>query len=316
MAHEFESGLFVGQPAWHGLGKLVEQAPTMEDAIVMAGLDWNVKLVGLQTREDAPRNVTHRATVRESDGSILGVVGPGFEPLQNKDAFGWFQPFIDAGTVELSAAGSLREGRRVWVLAKIKGAVTEVVKSDPVESYVLLAHGHDGSLAIRCGFTTVRVVCANTLKGALDENESTKKLVKIAHLKGAKDALDRVRSVMDLHVRDFNATAEQLRELARCRCDEAQLKRYVRTVFAGAEAANDENAVPLTVKRIVPLFEAGRGAELSRGTWWGAFNAVTEFTTHMRGKTADARVDAAWFGTGAAIANDALRVGLEMARAA
>lgn len=312
MAHEFESGLFVGEPAWHRLGVVLEQPPSIDDAIRLAGLDWEVRLAPLALAEDG-RAVSHRATVRGSDNAILGVVGPGYVPLQNRDAFGWFQPFVDSGAATLEAAGSLRGGRRVWVLARVADAIREVAPNDPITQYVLLAHAHDGTLAIRCGFTVVRVVCQNTLSGALDDDQS--KLLKIRHRSGARDALERVREVIDLARGEFAATAEQLRQLARVGCDERTLRRYVREVFVPG-AADAENVASRIVGNVVPLFEGGRGAELSRGTLWGAYNAVTEYITHERGRSDDARVESAWFGEGARLARRALDVGLEFARAA
>jgi phage/plasmid-like protein (TIGR03299 family) len=314
MAHEFESGLFVGAPAWHGLGVVLKDPPSIEDAIVAAGLDWNVRLAPLALAEDG-RKVTHRATVRESDGKILGVVGPSWHPLQNREAFAWFQPMIDSGECAIEAAGSLRGGCKIWILASIKGQTADVVGEDAIRQFVLLAHGHDGSLAIRSGFTAVRVVCANTLSGALSDASS--KLVKITHGKHAVKALEKVRGVMDVARAEFSATTEQLRELARAKCSDERLTAYVREVFAPGQAENPKAAARILPK-VLPLFEAGRGAELPgvRGTMWGAFNAVTEFVTHERGRSKDRRVEQAWFGEGAKLADRALSVGLEFARAA
>lgn len=312
MSHEFETGFFVSQPAWHELGTVLREAPSIDEAIVAAGLDWNVRLEDLQIASDG-RAVTHRATVRDSDNSILGVVGPSFVPLQNKDAFAWFQPLIDSGEVQLEAAGSLRAGRRVWVLGKV-ASETEIVPGDVVRQYVLLAHGHDGSLAIRLGFTSVRVVCANTLRASMDADKET--LVKINHLKGAEAALKRVRAAMDLAGRKFKYNADQMRQLARCGCTIDQVKWYAREVFAGEGEGTNERAVPRVVARVVELFDgAGRGIDLPgvRGTVWGAYNAITEITTHHKGRTADARVDSAWFGENGRLANRALDVGLKLA---
>ena len=97
MAHEFESGFFVTEPAWHGLGVVLQDPPTVQEAITAAGLDWKVELRRL-TMPDG-REVPNRAVVRSTDESLLGVVGPDYEPLQNSDALAWFQPFVDSGMV-------------------------------------------------------------------------------------------------------------------------------------------------------------------------------------------------------------------------
>lgn len=314
MAHEVERALFVSEPAWHGLGTVLPEAPSVEAAIGLAGLDWSVSLADLVLAEDG-RPVTHKAVIRASDSKVLGVVGPGFVPLQNQAAFAWFEPFIAAGEAKIEAAGSLRGGKRVWILAKVARATDEVVSGDEISQYILLAHGHDGTLAIRVGFSAIRVVCANTLTAAISD-EKASRLLRIRHSSRAIVALEEVREIMDTARGAFRATTEQLRFLAKAGCDEGTLKRYVRTVFSGPKAADDEDASPRIVSQVTPLFSAGKGAEYSRGTLYGAFNAVSEYLSHYRGKSADARVDSQWFGDSAVLIDRARSTALEFAEAA
>jgi hypothetical protein len=138
-------------------------------------------------------------------------------------------------------------------------------------------------------------------------------LLRVRHTARAVAALDEIREVMDLATAEFHATAEQMRYLAACGCDEKTLRRYVRAVFAPGEADNEEAAKRI-VARVAELAEAGRGAELSRGTLWGAYNGITEFISHERGRTADARVDSQWFGDGAKLLDRALQVALTFPR--
>lgn len=245
---------------------------------------------------------------------MLGVVGPSYTPLQNRDAFAPFEPLLVSGDAALEAAGALYGGRKVWVLAKIVNEGTaDVLRNDPVERYVLLAHAHDGSLAIRYGFTTVRVVCANTLRAAVFNSRSST-LVKIRHTSGAKEALKKLTEAMELDKGRFKATVEEFRFLASKGCDEVSLRRYVREV-AGADP-DDEDAAKRTVKNVVPLFESGAGADTHRGTWWGAFNALTEHVTHKRGRSKNSRLDSQWFGDGARLIETAREKALEYAKAA
>lgn len=330
MAHEIENMFFVGETPWHGLGTRIEGRPTSEEAIVAAGLDWQVGLKDLQIAEGgAP--VSHKAVVRATDGAVLGVVGPSWTPLQNTEAFRFFDPLVADGKAAYETAGSLRAGQRVWILAELMLAPSEIVPGDLVKHYALLSNSHDGSLAVRVGFTDVRVVCANTLQMA--HGAETSKLLRLRHTKNVGEALERVREVMDLAQRSFASTAEQYRALARRGAVEADLRRYVDLVFrpaqtalkdkvaeaaavAGvspetAEEANRERIYP----RIVELFEAGRGTEIPgvRGTLWGAYNAVTEYVAHERGNDDAKRLDQTWFGAGAKINARALEVALQMA---
>ena len=322
MSHEFENGLFVGRPAWHGLGTVLAAPPSIEEAIKSSGLDWEVDLHDLYIQrpkvsaEDASVSVesvkvSHRATVRRTDNSVLGVVGPDYVPLQNREAFQWFQPFIEDKAAAIEAAGSLRSGKKVWILAKVADATNDIVKGDAVEQFILLAHAHDGSLSIRVGFTVIRVVCANTL--ALSMNASSSKLLKVKHTRNAKVALAEIREVMNLAKAEFAATAEQLRFLASVGCSETSLARFVREVFNPGEADNEDAATRL-IKQIQPLFEAGVGAEFHRGTYWGALNALSEHVTHFQGHSQDGRVDSQWFGKGNQLLQRGLEVALEFAR--
>lgn len=322
MAHAVETMLTVGTPPWHQLGVILDNPPTIEEAIRLAGLDWQVELQKLylaegQLVEDA------RATVRTSDNSVLGIVGPRFVPLQNRNAFHWFNPFIESGEATIESAGSLKEGRRVWVLAKIAGLQMDITQSDPVRAYILLAHAHDGTLAIRVGFTPIRVVCNNTLSYAVNE-DSGSRLIRVKHTEGAVEALDDIREVMNVAKQGFEATADQYRRLAARQVNQVDLETYVKRVASNMIDVEDRTAEELEAAyekgarvagRILPLFETGRGNDLpgTRGTLWAAYNAVTEFTTHERGRSVDTRLESLWFGQSANMNKAALDIALQMA---
>src|SRR5207237_8149204 len=126
------------------------------------GLAWDVELGPLQTA-DTQAKVESRAVRRTSDGRVLGVVGPRYTVLQNRDAFQWFTPFLDAREAALHTAGSLRRGSRVWVLAKLNRDPLVVAPGDEVEKFLLISHGHDGRLAVRVGYTPGRFSCDKPL---------------------------------------------------------------------------------------------------------------------------------------------------------
>jgi phage/plasmid-like protein (TIGR03299 family) len=328
MAHEIETNLngtanafFVGEPAWHRLGKVFPEGTelTIPDAIVAAGLDWKVRLQPLHMSydgEDLP--VPGYATVRETDRSVLGVVGPTYKPLQNADAFNWFQPFLDMGAASLEAAGSLRQGRRVWVLAKIKGLEADVVPGDPVLSYILLSNGHDGTMAIRAGMTNTRVVCANTL--AMAHKDAGSKLFRIRHTAKSTEALAVIQETMGHLTGEFNATIEQYRALSRCGVVKADIEKFVRRVFnpkviEGGANAEETDSCERLMPKIIRLFEEGAGNNLPgvRGTAWGLYNAATDFLTHERGSSEDNRLNSLWFGDSLRVNARALQTALLMA---
>lgn len=342
MAHMLEndrSMIYVGETPWHRLGVKLDKPPTTREAIVAAGLDWEVGTKPLVTCDGEP--VGHRAAYRMSDGKIFGVVGPEWHPLQNAESFAWFDPFLDAGEATIETAGSLFGGSRIWVLAKLNRDPMTIVPGDDVLKYLLLATAHDGSLATRAGFTPTRVVCQNTLSLAIESNES--KLLRIRHTKNQGDVLKAVRDIMNTANASFEASAEQYRYLASRRVNVGDIEKYVDVVFTrtnltakskraqspalatdGAtliesivgEVANDAKAKreSKTLETVRELFENGTGNSMRgvRGTWWGLYNAVTEFTTHKRGNSDETRL-AAQFNDGARINARALQSALAMA---
>ena len=170
MPANVENMFYTGAEPWHGLGEKLEQAPTISEAITASGLDWEVGLKDLFTRDG--EEVPARAPERKSDHRILGDVGPRYVPLQNHEAFDWFQPFIDNGEASLHTGGSLSHGQKVWVLAQLNRDPSEIVPGDEVQKFILLSNSHDGKTAIRVGYTPIRVVCVNTLAFAHQHKES------------------------------------------------------------------------------------------------------------------------------------------------
>jgi phage/plasmid-like protein (TIGR03299 family) len=314
MAHEVESMAYFGQLPWHGLGTALEEGDLYDwpSASKKAGLDWEVELAPLITA-DTQAKVAHRAVRRTSDSKVLGVVGPRYAPLQNKDAFAWFTPFLDAKEAALHTAGSLRGGSRVWVLAKLNRDPLVIAPGDEIEKFILLSHGHDGSLAVRAGFTPVRVVCANTL--AMAHGSDASKLIRVKHTESVLENLASIREVMDLANQEFEATAEQYRRLARTTINQADLRRYVRRVLKIDEETNPSTRSLNIAEEIARLAEAGRGNDLAsiRGTLWAAYNGVSEYLTYNRGRSEDNRLNSLWFGDSLNTNRHALEVALDMA---
>jgi phage/plasmid-like protein (TIGR03299 family) len=305
---------YFGRLPWHSLGTALEEADLYDcpSASRKAGLDWEVEIVPL-VAADTQAQVAHRAVRRTSDARVLGVVGPRYAPLQNKDAFSWFQPFLDAREAALHTAGSLKQGSRVWVLAKLNRDPLVIAEGDTVEKFLLLSHGHDGSLAVRCGFTPVRVVCANTL--AMAHGSDASKLIRVRHTESVLESLASVREIMDLANAEFQATAAQYRRLARKGVNQDDVRKYVRRVLK-IESEEDISARSRNiVEEIAQLAEAGRGNDLPsvRGTLWTAYNGVSEWLTYGRGRSDDNRLNSLWFGDSALTNRYALEVALDMA---
>lgn len=314
MAHEVETAPFARQPAWHRLGTVVQDTPTVEDAILLAGLDWRVeeRMIAYFTPELVAKEIkTHKAIVRVTDGRCLGVVGANYQPLQNEQAFQFFNPVLSAGHAALEAAGSLRGGRRVWILTRLKNRSAEVIPGDQVDAYLLLANSHDGSGALRVQFTAIRVLCSNTLSVAERRgDQGIEQCLRARHTQGLQMSLKAISRALDLTNRTFSVTVEAYQALAGKGMSVTGLREYVKEVLGLDE---EELRNGRTIQAIEERHETGPGMDLPgvRGTFWGALNAVTDWVGHVRGKDQERRLDSLWFGKGRAIRERALKVALE-----
>lgn len=343
MAHELEtkkdgktSMFYVGEVPWHGLGQKLDNPPTSAEAIKAAGLDWTVSVHPMETwltdkdGRDICLAAKGRMVVRNSDNKRLSEVGPSWSPLQNEEAFKWFDPFIQNGECSFETAGSLFEGERIWVLAKLNREPMRIIGDDTINKYLMLSNCHSDKRSARVALCPIRTVCWNT-ESANYRNKSTK-FIGVRHTDKIKDNLNAIREIINTANADFEATAEQYRLLTTMQVDQITLKKYIKLVFkeedeAEKETVSDDGKRKYAVReddprlienKIIPLFEGGRGSRLPgvRGTMWGAFNAITEFLNWHTGRTADARLDSLWFGQNATVNKRALDVALDMLKKA
>lgn len=297
MSHAVESMFSVKERPWHGLGTILTEAPSIQEGIIYAGLDWEVKTEKLKT-ETGIDVTTKNAVVRQDNQSVLGIVGNQYKPLQNKDAFNFFEPFIENDMATLETAGSLYNGAIVFILAKINSDNIVVNDEDQVEKYILLSNSHDGSQALRIGYTPIRVVCNNTLQMATTSDKS--QLIRLTHRKDIISNMEDLRATMDLINQQFIATEEQYKELAKKDINGLDLHRYVRKVFSQKklEALLDEEKqeeLETGRKKIIARVEEIFQAEPKHNAWT-LYNAVNYYLNHERGKNLESRYSQLWFG--------------------
>lgn len=325
MAHEVETMAYGGATPWHQIGTAIPEEQRQDWRVVMAlaGLDWKVVKVPVITADASEKVPGGYATRRESDARVFGCVGEDYTIWQNEQLFQWCEPLLRAG-LKMECAGALREGSRVFALCSFPDNESEVGPGDNVKAYVLVAHAHDGTLAIHCGLTATRVVCANTLRAAIMRNgEATingSELLRVKHTSGVQLTMERVRNVLDLAQRSFVATMDQYRVLAHAGdVKRDDLRRFVRIVLdLPAEPERDEKLSTRKVNQvdeIERLFLAGTGQRLdaARGTWWGAYNAATEYLTHGRAKDRESALLSNEWGDGAGKGRVALETALQFA---
>lgn len=294
---ETDTMFSVKQKPWHGLGTVLENAPTIEEGIKQAGLDWTVSLKNLQT--DTGLQINFRKAVVKNDDTVLGVVSNGYKPVQNIEAFNFFEPFIENNMATLETAGSLFNGKKVFVLAKINQEDIHVTDEDIVEKYILLSNSHDGSQALRIGYTPIRVVCNNTLSCAISNKES--ELIRVFHKGNVVQTMTDIRETMDLINQQFIATEEKYKELAKKDINKLDLHNYVKQVFSSKslediinqydEKQEIENYRKKLCARVEEIFDLEHVHNA-----WTAYNSVNYYLNHEKGRTLDNRYNLIWFG--------------------
>jgi phage/plasmid-like protein (TIGR03299 family) len=310
---------YVGETPWHRLGTVVDESSAYdaEGFIKAAGLDWEAEKVRLQTCDTAEAVDAYMVRRTSDKKKLADSVGSRYTILQNRDAFKWFQPWLDEKAAALHTAGALFEGSRIWILAKLNRDPMEICAGDVVEKYVLLSHSHDGTSSIRCGFTPIRVVCWNTLSMAHRTDAS--KLIRVKHSKNVIANLENIRETMNLVDAEFEATAEQYRMLASKSINQADLKKYIKMVFSldGVDDKDVSTRSKNIMDEVIGLCEAGKGNNLPsvRGTYWSAYNGVTEYLSYVSGRNESNRMDSLWFGKANGTNANALAYAVQMALA-
>ena len=283
--------MYVGATPWHGLGHKLDGPATASEAMEAAGLDWDVSmepvLIGSDGQYAEVPNL--KAVVRTDTRRVLAVMTDRYVPVQNREAFSFFDTVVSAGEAIYHTAGSLRGGRRIWVLAKLPGDL-RVSRTDILEKYILLVNSHDGSAAVTMRPTTIRVVCNNTLTGALGQRVDCE--WRTYHRGDVMQHVNDARETLDLHEAHFELMMRGIERMAADQMEEDH-EAFYRDLFAIPE--DIEVATSPRVKAVERLYAEGRGN--AGETRWDMFNAVTEWVDHERGSDAS-RLASAWFGSG------------------
>lgn len=216
MAANVETMFYVGEKPWHNLGKEIKNCPTSEEAIKIAGLDWEVipkPIYDEQGRELKGFKVNQRS----SDGKNLGIVTNRYKIVQNKEAFAFTDALLGQG-VTYETAGSLESGKRIWLLARLED---RLMAEEEMENYLVFTNSHDGTGAIRVACTSVRVVCNNTLNLALSQ---ASRHWSCAHKGDIQGKLEEARYTLQSAERYMKALEEEFGELKLKKVTEKQVR--------------------------------------------------------------------------------------------
>lgn len=305
---------YTGEEApWHRLGTRLDEPATAREAIVAAGLDYEVELTSLETTDCKPVP-QRKAVVRSDTEEVIGVVGNSYVPVQNREAFGYLDAVVADGGLRYHTAGALGKGERIWLLAKLPGHIRIKGGDDVVEKFLLLSNSHNASSALKVFFTPIRVVCQNTLSMA--ESTGRGQGVSILHKGNLTAKIQEAQRVLGLAERFYADAAERINFLANHYPASEQLRHYFKTLYPDPDSASNTRAKNIREK-LTSLFDTGIGMDIPeiRHSSWAALNAVTEWVDHNRNSTTrlSRRVESAWFGSGAKLKARAWELALGMA---
>lgn len=320
MVAAVESMAYVGAVPWHGLGNKVEEDISLEEFQKEAGLDWTVSKRPVLYRADDGLGGINSATfkdrfvlARDTDHKPFAVVSSRYKPVQPKEIFAFFEDLLRMHNMKMHTAGSLMDGGRIWCLAQT-GDVHKVLGQDRVDGYLLLSTSYDLTLSTLAQFTSVRVVCNNTLQQALGDSTGR---VTIPHIKdfNASSIHDR----LGIGRGQWEAFTKALDTIAKVKVDFGTAKKVIDNVFEMPEDPEKyiADSDRLHVSKIMEKLMSGnyKGSDLAANdTAWGVLNSVTEYVDfEKRARGQGSRLNNAWFGDGAKLKQNTLESLLELA---
>lgn len=317
MAHLLDSMAYVNATPWHGLGNLLTAQQPIDVWAQQAGMDWNIREASVRFVAEHDANISsihtfpeNKVLFRSDTNAPLSVVSQRYQVVQPREILEFYRDLTEISGFELETAGVLKGGRKIWALAKT-GQTTALRGNDVTNGYVLLATACDGTLATTAQFTSIRVVCNNTLAVALAGGSGA---VKVPH--NTSFDPEAVKKQLGISVSSWDEFMYRMKTLSERKVKSVEAERYFLRVFTDQNTKALGQTNERAMAKALTLFDGhGKGSDLdsSKGTAFGLLNAVTEFVDHeRRARSVDHRLESAWFGQGANIKQKALDQALLM----
>lgn len=341
MAHQLEQMAYIGETPWHGLGNQLTQNQPIEVWAQQAGMDWRIESSNVSYMAQNERGQSlilpyeeQRVLYRSDTHVPLSVVSQRYQEVQPKEILEFYRDLTEQSGFELETAGVLKGGKKFWALART-GQSTALKGKDVSNGYILLATACDGTLATTAQFTSIRVVCNNTLAIALKGATSNTGVVKVPH--STKFDAEKVKQQLGISVHAWDEHMYEMKQLTQRKVSQQEAKAYFDAVFNNSTMSvsdPEENIIQFyrnvaqqvqekklepngrAMNKALDMFNGqGRGADLSsaKDTAYGLLCSITEFVDHeRRAMSTDHRLDSAWFGVGASVKQRGLERALQM----
>ena len=341
MAHQIEQIAYVGETPWHGLGNQLSPNQPLEVWALQAGMDWRIESsnVSYMAQNERGQSIImpfeeQRVLYRSDTHAPLSVVSQRYQEVQPKEILEFYRDLTEQSGFELETAGVLKGGKKFWALART-GQSTALKSKDVSNGYILLATACDGTLATTAQFTSIRVVCNNTLAIALRGQSNSAGVVKVPH--STKFDAEKVKQQLGISVRAWDEHMYEMKQLTQRKVSQQEARAYFDAVFNNSTMSisdPEENIIQFyrnvaqqvqekkpepngrAMNKALEMFNGqGRGADLSsaKDTAYGLLCSITEFVDHeRRAMSTDHRLDSAWFGAGAGVKQRGLEQALAL----
>lgn len=276
MAANVESMFYTRKKPWHGLGVQVQEAPESKDALRLAGLDWKVYQREVYT-DSGIKIEGYRANVRNTDNKVLGVVTERYKIVQNEEAFSFTDALLGKG-VRYETAGSLQEGKKVWLLARLPKEY--IISGEQISPYLVFSNSHDGSAAVRVAVTPIRVVCNNTLNLALSTAKRSWAMVHTGNIKGK---IHEAQETLFMAENYMSKLGKEFEELKRQKLSERQVKEYIELLLPLEKTSGlvtAKNVKKLRDDLRARYYDAPDLQDVGGNNAYRFINAVSDFATH------------------------------------
>ena len=277
MPANVESMFYVRVAPWHGLGVRVETALNSEEALKQSGLDWSVIQRPIMTSTYDPIS-GYKANIRDIDNRVLGVVTDRYKIVQNHEAFRFTDSLLGEG-VRYETAGSLSDGKKIWLLAKLPDKF--IIEGEQIDPYICFSNSHDGTGAIRVAMTPIRVVCQNTLNLALS---TAKRVWSTIHVGDLAGKLDEAHCTLSLAYDYMSKLGAEFHRLNKTKLADAKVMEYIEMLLPMDDNPSDihkNNINRIRDDLITRYFEAPDLKHVGK-TAYRFVCAVSDFATHAR----------------------------------
>lgn len=277
MPANVESMFYVRETPWHGLGTKVMEAPDSEGALIAAGLNWNVIQEPIFTGENEPIR-GYKANIRDSDRRVLGVVTDRYKVIQNQEAFAFTDELLGQG-VRYETAGSLQDGKKVWLLAHMPHEY--IISGERISPYLLFSNTHDGSGAIKVALTPIRVVCNNTLNLALS---TAKRSWSMVHTGDIRSKMQEARDTLFMAERYMDELGKEFEALRLKKLPDQKVMEYIEVLLPvedGSTPQQIKNIERLREDMKIRYFDAPDLQDTGKNAY-RFINAVSDFATHAK----------------------------------